>query len=210
MKEKENYEVYFWRCHDKNELPIYPFCSEISLRYIQRQVGRSQYPFLLICGVESGSVRFIFDDMKITVEKNGIILIPPHTPFYFESYSTCGHYRKLSLELQGKLLNEYLECLGLKHVYYQNDLWKEFISSFDKVHKFNMSGGEEDIPEMIASIVQLLHAFAGRNQHSSEESDSLLMTACHWIDRNLDSPINLRLLEKSNRQKSVSFSPKLN
>lgn len=196
MKEKENYEVYFWRHHDKNELPIYPFCSEISLRYIQRRVGRCQYPFLLICGVDSGSVRFIFDDRKITIEKNGVLLIPSHTPFYFESYSTGGHYRKFALELQGKLLNEYLECLGLKHVYCQNDLWEEFISTFEKVHKFNMSGEKEDIPEMVASIVQLLHAFSGRNQQSSEESGSLLLTACHWIDRNLDSPIDLRRLEK--------------
>lgn len=197
MKEREEYKVHFWRYREMNEIPIYPFCAEISLRYIPRRVNRNQYPFLLICGIENGSLRFLFDDQKITLGEHDILLIPPYTQFSFESCSTGGYYKKLVLELRGKLLNEHLDCLGLKHVsLHKKELWNDFISTFETVDQFNVNGTKEDIPEMSASIIRLLHTFSIRNQNAEDDVDSLLLAACRWIEQNLSNPIDLRLLEE--------------
>lgn len=197
MREKEDYKVNFLRYQDMSELPIYPFCAEISLRYIPRKVNRNQYPFLLICGIQEGSVRFVFDDRKITLNTNDVLLIPPYTPYYFESYSTGGHYKKLALELQGKLLNEYLDCLKIKQVCcHKKELWEEFISAFEKINEFNAAGNKGEIPEISAVIIRLLHQFSLRNQTENDNGDSLLLMACRWIDQNLDKPIDLRSLEQ--------------
>ena len=197
MNMKEEYQVHFWHHQDITELPVYPFCTEISLRYVPRKVNKHQYPFLLIFGIQEGCVRFIFDDRKIVLREKDVLLIPPYTAYSFESYSTGGHYRKLVLELQGKLLNEYLDCLGLKHVcYHDKNFWNDFVQPFEQIHKHNESGKKDEIPEISAAIVQMLHTFAIRNQPEKDNSDSLLQMACRWIEQNLDKSVDLRLLEQ--------------
>ncbi|MBO4632617.1 MAG: AraC family ligand binding domain-containing protein, partial [Lentisphaeria bacterium] len=99
MKSGEHYDAHYWRFNMPEELPIYPFCSESVLRREPRRTDWMRHPFLILCGLSSGSLRYIFSNRKIVLQEQEVILIPPGTPYFFESHSTGGCYSKQVLEL---------------------------------------------------------------------------------------------------------------
>ena len=197
MQKRGKYEANFWRFCMTEELPVYPFCSEYSLRYQPHRILMGRFPFLLICGIKEGAVRFIFRDNKYLLEEKDVLLIPPQTPFSFESYTTKGHYGKLVLELKGALLDEYLEKLHINKVCFRkNTLWEEFFHTFSLVHELNGKGREEDIPDTMGAICRFLHICSQKDNTEKEKTDPNLAYACKWIEQHLDHPIDLKVLEE--------------
>lgn len=198
MKKAEIYEINYWQAGmTTEELPIYSFCSEYSLRKTPYKMNMAQFPFLLICGLEEGTLQFFFRKQKILLQMHDVLLIPPGIPFSFESYSTVGHYAKMVLELKGPLLTDYLNSLHLNTSYLlQHDLWHEFFPAFSKIHEFNHQQKMENIPDMVAIIIRLLHIFALHNNTGERKVDPNLAIACRWIETHMNTSMNLAFLEK--------------
>lgn len=196
MQNQEQYEAHFWRFSTEEELPIYPFCSEYSLRFIPRKTEVVRYPFLQICGIKEGALRFVFQEEKYLVEANDVIFIPPRTAFSFESFSTKGFYLKQVLELKGTLLEDTLEELHLTKVcLFKKKLWQNFSSAFNNVHQLNDQLDSENIPQITGAIFSLLHSCALKNEIIQEHTNPSVVAACHWIEEHLDVPLDLKALE---------------
>jgi AraC-like DNA-binding protein len=196
MQNKEIYEANFWRFSRDEELPLYPFCSEYSLRYLPRKTDFVLYPFLQICGIKEGSLRFIFQEKQYLLEAEDVLLIPPRTLFRFESFSTKGFYGKQVLEIKGSLLDDILENLNLNKIcLFKKKLWQDFSKSFNQVNKLNSTGKLEDIPQINGAIFSLLHACSLKNETHQAKTDANVIAACHWIDEHLDVPLDLKQVE---------------
>lgn len=196
MENKEKYEAHFWRFSMDEELPLYPFCSEYSLRYLPRKTEMVRYPFLQICGIKEGSLRFVVQDEKYLLKAEDVLIIPPRTPFSFESFSTQGFYGKQVLEIKGTLLDDILEELHLTKVcLFKQKLWSDFSFVFNQVHKLNEQGRAENIPQLAGSVYSLLYACSLKNESNLEHTDPNVIAACHWIDDHLDLPLDLKQLE---------------
>lgn len=198
MKKADFYEINYWQSGiTTEELPIYSFCSEYSLRSTPHKMNMTKFPFLLFCGIKEGALQFIFRKQKILLQEQDVLLIPPGTPFSFESYSTGGHYAKLVLELKGTLLTDYLNSLHLNTVcFWQHELWQDFFPAFSKIHEFNRQQKTESIPDMTAIVIRLLHLCTLHNNTREDQTDPNLAAACRWIEEHLNSPLNLAVLEK--------------
>ena len=195
MKNGEYYDAHFWRINLNEELPIYPFCSEAVIRREPRRTEWTSHPFLILCGLSGGSLRYVFNDRKIVLQEQDIIMIPPRTCYFFESYSTGGYYEKKVLELQGTLLDDLVMSLKLNQVCcWQKELWQDFQTAFEVIHPANEQSKLDDIPDTAAAAVRLLHLCALRNGQKNEKSDPRLSEACRWIENHLDIPIDLELL----------------
>ena len=198
MKNMEQVDARFFRISMKKELPLYPFCSEKSVRYEPRKTSWLQHPFLLICGLRAGSLHYVFRKEEIVLHARKVLLIPPRTPYYFESFTTGGIYEKQVLEIGGTILPELLNSLELTRIEIcKDDLWRDFSEAFDFLHSANREGETADIPEIAAASLRLLHqcSMKGSRQNRSK-TDPLLTAACRWIEENLDKPINLEMLRK--------------
>ena len=206
MQKNGIYEANFWRSNTTEEYPIYPYCSEYSLRFQPYRMKRTHFPFMLICGIKEGALQFIFEKEKYLLQAKDVLLVPPRTFFSFESYSTNGFYGKQVLELNGTLLEDYLNALHLNRICFLKEvLWEEFSGIFARVHELNRNGNDSDIPEIAGIISRFLHICALKSRVSEEKkSDPSLAKACHWIDEHLHIPMNLKLLEtKTNVSRST-------
>lgn len=198
MEKQSIYSANFWKLGKDGELPIYPFCTEYSFRHQAHKMPMNRFPFMLVCGIREGAVRFIFQKEKLLLEENDVLLIPPLTLFSFESYSTRGRYGKLAMELKGILLEDTLKALQLhKVILIKKDLWKDFLETFEKIHKLTAGSRREDIPEMAGIINRFLHICSLHNIPEKESRiDPVFAAASRWIDEHLDIPLNLKLLEE--------------
>lgn len=208
LAEKKNfYHISFWNFLLNMNLPLYPFCAELSIRYEPHKMNMVQHPFFLIIYLASGALLYHIQDKKIKVQAGDLILIPPLTSYYFESYSTGGHYQKYVIEIKGGLLNDYIMQLNLNQlVHLKNIDSEEFLNTYREIERINQECREEDIPEGIACCIRLLHRFALLNQQNIHigSRDELFEKCCKLIENNLDQPVNLGfLVEKMSISRST-------
>ena len=198
MQQQRIYEANFWSGAAEWEMPVYPYCSEFSFRPQPHRIKMTRFPFMLICGISDGGLRFHFSSEKYLLEEGDVLLIPPQTVFSFESYSTKGSYGKQVLELKGSLLDNYLESLHLNRIcFFRKKLWKEFTETFTAIHALNKECRPCDIPEMAGIIYRFLYLCSIQQCSESEpKNDPILINACSWINEHLNIPVNLNLLEE--------------
>ena len=198
MKNIEQVDARFCRIDMKKELPLYPFCSEESVRHEPRKTGWMRHPFLLICGIREGSLHYVFREKKIVLRAREVMLIPPRTSYYFESCTTGGAYEKLVLEIGGTILPELLNSLNLTRIeVWKNELWRDFTEAFRFLHAANQKSASEDLPDIAAALIRFLHQCSMKSlRRNRTGTDPVLSAACRWIEENLDKPVDLELLRK--------------
>lgn len=199
LPEQDYYDVNFWHFKNVPEPLVYPFCAEESKRTTPRKMSMTIQPFLVISFLRSGSIHYIFQDRKIIMNEGDSLLIPPRVQYCFESFSTGGKYHKLVMEIKGVLLNDYLTRLGLnKVIHWPKTNAEDFINTFYNIAAMNRRSKNEDIPEIAAATVRLLHQFSLHVRQKKEVKFSHILTsACKTIENNLDIPVDLEvILEK--------------
>ena len=196
--DQDYYDVNFWSFKNIPEPLVYPFCAEESKRVTPRKIDMTIQPFLVIAFLRSGSLCYLFRDRKITMNEGDILLVPPLVQYSFESFSTGGKYHKLVIEFKGVLLNEYLTRLGLnKVIHWSKSDAENFMNTFYNIAAMNQRCRNDEIPEIAAATVRLLHQFSLHVRQKKEIRFSQILTnACKAIENNLDIPVDLKIIQE--------------